>query len=534
MESESLTIRCPECSQRFKVSGAVEGKTVECGSCDHRFRVDDEVIVRSKRFYPGERKDASLARFGRAPMTSSPELDFEPAMHQGSAGGPADHSFEPVFSPQRVIFGLVAVFAVAVVALVLIFGGGPGGVLDGASMSKRLILAGFTVVVASLLLFLANPGQRYKAVFGSIAFAAGLFCLPFFFRQGLPVVTEDRLEQGEEAVDFSFESQLPTVEDPFASLKSEMGYAKVEEALSEYGPSGVHEGRTAIGIWVRDIRLFNLDQVFDFLVRSTGANSEESWSYPRPPTDHLVILKDVAPDLSEVAALCGEFGKVTRSIEELNLIEVVVNNELFRQGPQSKLQDPEDPDFYKLNRLELESIDLNRIQAAVKRIADVEPRVFRNDISTRLQELLSAGDLEMKRDVARALTNWAVEGDGSVHAVREVTSSLLAESEDVPDSLVQFLVEARDVDSLPLIHQLWKADFQDWESLYGEMGEMIEGALLAEISTYEPLLQLSAIRLLARVGSTAALPYLQAIREEASAEMKVSIDRAVDVIRERS
>ncbi len=63
-----LIIRCPMCGQRFKVAEDLRGRTVECGGCEHRFRINDDVVVRGKKFYPGERKDPSLNRFQRVPL----------------------------------------------------------------------------------------------------------------------------------------------------------------------------------------------------------------------------------------------------------------------------------------------------------------------------------------------------------------------------------------------------------------------------------------------------------------------------------
>ena len=61
-----LQIRCPKCGQRFTVGPELQGKVVECGRCENRFRVDDDVIQRSRKFYPGEKpRDASLDRFSR-------------------------------------------------------------------------------------------------------------------------------------------------------------------------------------------------------------------------------------------------------------------------------------------------------------------------------------------------------------------------------------------------------------------------------------------------------------------------------------
>jgi len=67
-DDDLLLIRCPSCGQRFKVGDDLRERTVECGGCEHRFRIIDEVIVRGKKFYPGERKDQRLNRFHRVPL----------------------------------------------------------------------------------------------------------------------------------------------------------------------------------------------------------------------------------------------------------------------------------------------------------------------------------------------------------------------------------------------------------------------------------------------------------------------------------
>ncbi|MBK1827656.1 hypothetical protein JIN81_11550 [Haloferula rosea] len=533
LEPEMVSIRCPGCGQRFKVSPELEGKMVECGSCDHRFRVGEEVTIRSKKFYPGERKDPSLERFGRVPLQSGPAPQFEAApmsMVQEHQAEP--HVFVEPVSPQRVILGFAGVIGAAIVALIMVFGGSPGGMLDGAPMSNRLVLVGFTSLVASLLVFIANRHQRLKAVLGSLAIFGCLMPLPFVFRQGLPTDTTPVPMPLEPAGGLTSEGIISIEEDPYAELKSEIGYSKLAEALEVYGADGVSQGKTAVGVWVRDIRLFNLDQVFNFLVRSTGA-SAESWSYPRPPSDHLVVLRDVPPGLTSIAELCDEFGSVERVIDELNLIEVKVDNQTFLQGELDKMQDPGDPSFYELNRRELESIDLQRAQSAVKRLVEVEPKLYRSDIVKRLQELFEEGDLSMKRDVARALINWAADDDGSIAAVRIAASELQSNGEEVPDSVIQFLVKKRDEGSIDLIHALWLKEPQDWEALYGDLGAMIEPSLLSGFESYDPLAQLSAVRLLARVGTSAALPALKKAREDASAEVRVSMDRAIDVISKR-
>ncbi len=114
-----LLIRCPSCGQRFKVGEDLRGRTVECGGCEHRFRINDEVIVRGKKFYPGERKDSKLNRFQRVPLAMAPEAGGLTPIRYAEAPDPT--AFEPA-SPQRVIAGVIGVVGMVFMALLLMFG----------------------------------------------------------------------------------------------------------------------------------------------------------------------------------------------------------------------------------------------------------------------------------------------------------------------------------------------------------------------------------------------------------------------------
>lgn len=514
------------------MSPSLDGRMVECGSCDHRFRVGEDVTVRTKKFYPGEHRDPWLEQFGRVPLKGVPEPRFEAAPNPGMTEVPQEHTFVEPVSPQRVILGFAGVIGAVIVALVMIYGGGAGGMLDGAPMSSRLILVGFTSLVSAVLVFVANRHQKTKAFLASLGIAACLVPLPFVFKQGIPLETQSVPEPLPEHGGLVSNGLVEAQRDPYAELKAEIGYKRLAEALEFYGVDGVSQGKTAAGIWLRDIRLFNVDQVFDYLVRSTGANSD-SWKYPRGSGDQLIILLDVSPGMDRIAELCKEFGVVDRVIHDLNLVEVKVNNASFVQGELERMSNPDDPSFYELNRRELESIDLQRALSAVKRIAEAEPKLYRSDIVGRLQSLMVEGDLIMKREVARALTAWSQDGDGSVAAVRNAAARLIEGSEDVPSSIIEFLIAKEDHDSIAMVHNLWLSNTREWESLYSDFGPAIEPQLLDGFEELEPLEQLSAIRLLGRVGGSKALPVLESIRKEASAELTVSIDRSMDQINRR-
>lgn len=530
-ESEQLSIRCPGCGQRFKVGAELKDRMVECGSCDHRFRVTDEVTRRSRRFYPGEHRDPSLERFGRVPMKSMPQPNFQTVdMPPTDQDGPS--TVEPI-SPARVILGFSAIAGAVIVALILMFGGSSGGLLDGAPMSKRLVLAGFATAISAALLVAANPATRGRAIVGSVAVAALLFSLPFFFREGLPMADETDTTAGV-ADGPPAESSAPAEpgEDPLAELKEEMGYGKMAEALEEYGAGGVSNGRTAVGIWLHDLRMLHKQQVQDYMVRQTGAHETRSWMYRRED-GYLLVLHDVPPDLRAIAGDCRRFGTVERIVDPLQVVEVTVDGSAFAQGPLDKMQDPTDPSFYELNRRELESIDLDRVAAAARRLASAEPRLYRPDIAARLRKLLGMGEDEFKRDIARALAVWAEKEDGSVAAMREAAEQFMERNRTVPRPVVEFLVDRRDAKSVDLVHRLWLEDASEWERVYGEMGPMIEEPVLEVYPELSEIMKLSAIRLLGRVGTEKSLAFFEERRAEAVSDAAVLMDQAMERIRER-
>lgn len=528
-ESSDIAIRCPGCGQRFKVGPDLEGRMVECGSCDQRFRVEEDVMIRQRKIYPGEHRDPTLERFGRVPMRSGELPSFQQAVYEAAA--PSSVAIEPT-SPIRVIFGIVGVVGALIVGLILIFSGAPGGMLDGTPLPKRLVLAGFTAVLTGIMLLVANPHGRLKAALIGLAFAVSLLALPFFFKQGMDVVggefdgsrikVADNLDASEDEEDI----------DIYAELKMDMTYKPMEKALGGYGPDRVVQGKTAIAVWLRDLRDYNKLLVIDYLVRATSA-SNDSWLYPRPPDDFLMVLLEVDPDMNKVKELCSRFGEVTRVIKDLQVIEVQVNNETFVQGKLSKLQDHDDPAFYELNRRELESIDLQRADEAVRRLIVAEPKLFRSDIVGRMQQLLLEGDTKLKKNVAKALANWAIDGDGSVEALRKVAEDLMVKDGVVPASVIAFLVENRDPEVIPILDELWSSDAKEWEALYGDFGSAAEPLLLSHFDSLTPILQISAIRILARVGGSKSLVAFKTARKSAKSEIAAQLDNAIVRIEKR-
>ena len=459
-----LLIRCPSCGQRFKVGEDLRGRTVECGGCEHRFRINDEVIVRGKKFYPGERKDPRLNRFQRVPLAIGAIAKSAPSVAYADA--PELVSFEPV-SPQRLIAGIAGVAGMVLMALLLMFGASRGGMLDGMSTSNRLVMAGFTALLGIVMLVYANPRSRGKALMIGGMFAAALISLPFFFTLGSTPLKHNvsgggPVEDGSAQAEPESDGGIGESEDD-RDLRGDIGTKPLEDEIARL--AGLGSSKTAVGLWIRDLREQYRMLVMDYIIRVTGADLQSHF-YPRGNGDFLLVVTGVNTSLERLAGLAGALGKVGDIYPELSVVEVRINNDSFVEGPIEKLTDKNDPAFYELNKRELESVDLQRVSKAVRRLAEAEPKVYRNDISRKLISLLESNGVEFKGDVCKALSVWADEpGTAGEAALRQVRILIDADDE-VPPEMVALIVKEKNPGVIPILEGLWGEDPTRWESLF--------------------------------------------------------------------
>ena len=519
-----LLIRCPSCGQRFKVGEDLRGRTVECGSCEHRFRINDEVIVRGKKFYPGERRDASLNRFQRVPLAM---VTPSPAVQTVRYADPPDPTnFEPT-PPLRILAAALGFALIALMALLFILGAQRGGTLDGMTTENRLLMAGFTAFLATALILYGNPKTRLKA--GSIALlmSAGLIALPFFFTQGsTPLNQADVPAQGAPPAPRPEEPAT----DPNAALRQEIGTGPLEDEIERL--KSIASKKTAVGLWLRDLRETNRIIVRDFILRTLNADPDTHY-YPRGNGNFLMVITGIEHSLTEVATVVGALGSEIRSHPGISVVEVKVDNNRFIEGPIEKLTDRKDPAFYDLNRRELESIDLQRVSNAVKRLAEAEPSVYRSDITRQLISLLSADWVDFKGDVARALSVWSETPGPAGEAALAVLRETVTKGGTVPPDLVALIIKERNAGVIPLINELWQRNPTQWESLYAEVGSPAEPAIIRLFPSTDGSLRRSAVRLLGQVGGTDSLPVLEAASASADPELKVLIEKSVEDIRSR-
>lgn len=522
-----LLIRCPSCGQRFKVGEDLRGRTVECGGCEHRFRINHDVIVRGKKFYPGERRDPGLNRFQRVPLAVPPPVMGTLTVRYEEAPDPS--ILEPA-SPQRVFAGLIGGFAIVMMALLIIVGARRGGALDGITTENRMIMAGFTGLLGTILLIYANPKARAKVIVIGLVASIGLVALPLFLTGGSKALENRNFERKPSQGTISPGKAADGKTDVITELSLRIGTAPLTAEIARLSKEG--STRQAVGLWLRDLQERNRFLIMDHILRSTGANPESHY-YPRGNGDFLMVVTGINMTLDEVAKVAEPLGSVERVIPEISVIEVHVNNENFVEGPIEKLTDRNDPAFYDLNKRELDSIDLDRIERAVKRLAEAEPKIYRSDITGRLITLLTTPEVKFKGPICDALAKWAEDPEPAAKAALKVAEELIARKAPIPEEMIALMVQAKNPGVIPIIDALWSESPSHWEMQYAEIGPAAEPTLLNRFPQTKGWHRQSAVRLLGRIGGANSLPLLEGAKNDADTELKVLLDKAIQSIQSR-
>jgi hypothetical protein len=521
---DNLSIRCPSCRQRFSVGGDLRDRMVECGACDTRFRINEDVIIRSKKFYPGERDAHDLNRFQRVPLSAAAPDGLQTIRY---AEFSHPERLLPA-SPQRILAGVIGVGTMALIALMLIFSSGPGASFGAMPLENKLVIAGFVSALGIGLLVYANPKARAKAAFYGLLLSAGLVSLPFFFK-GTPIAARPGSVTYTDPIEPLFPVETEET-DSITALRARFTTKPLEAEQTRHEEAG--GGKKAYGIYLTKLQQRNIYTVRDFLIRETRADLS-SHPYPRDEGDYLMILTEVSMDIAQVAKIAGRLGSTKEIHPEIGVIVVTVDNTQFEDGAADKLNDPMDPAFYDLNRRELASLDMDRVERAVGRLAGAEPRLYRSDISAGLVGLMSNPGVRFHDPLARALLVWAEDPGSAGEAALKVLRQKIEAGEPVSENLVALVAKAEIKEAIPYVQSLWIGNPLIWEKHFVGFGPMIEPGVLGQLDTDEPPLRHSAIRLLGQVGTDACLPALRKLVATGDPEIRVLAERAIARITER-
>jgi predicted Zn finger-like uncharacterized protein len=536
-EDMLLLIRCPSCGQRFKVEDDLRDRTVECGGCEHRFKINDETIVRGRKFYPSEKKPRGLQTFKRAISSEVNTLlsqqsdrygDLAPGQHLNSSQA----ELVAAVAPERVLAGFIGVLGMALIALYLIFGATSGGALEGVPLENRYMLAGFTCFMGVALLIFANRRGWFKALFIGLVLSSGLMSIPYFFRGGSPPPVELAAIQIDDSIPVAAESSDDASPETVAItlLRSRIGTGPLETEIQNL--AGNSSDSQAMGVWFRSLSDSHRFIVRDYLLRVTGADVSSHF-YPRRGGDYLFVLTGLKCTLRELGEVLSALGQVENIYQEISVVEVRVSSAIFIEEPIDKLSNKQSSDFYILNKKELESIDLQRVERAVQRLAEAEPKVYRDDIAHKLTELLSDRAVSFKESICNALAVWSQTPGPASDAALTLLNQIIADGKPAPLGVVSLIVKEKNPAVIPILDNLWFTTPMTWEATYGDIGPEVESTMIKRFPETKGTVRYSAVRILGRVGGADSLPLLEAVAATTDPELQILVSQAQKAIQAR-
>ncbi|MFT6178007.1 MAG: putative Zn finger-like uncharacterized protein [Akkermansiaceae bacterium] len=528
----NLQIQCPKCTKRFTVSEDLTGKTVECGACDHRFLVKaDSQTADHPKFYPGEhRKDEFLNRLGKD--TNVGEAGSKKT--EAPSYVPQVDAIMPASAGQNIAI-CSGVALIVLYSLIFFLGSDKGQAFQDVSKDKRIILGGFVSLLGGSLIIIGAQTWRVRATLLAVVLIAGLFAMIVMRKVYL---TPTGGEGGEI-------EKKPVVEEPLdeSELKERVGFTgmqrKIDAMVEKHGGEGVDY---VVGIFIEDLSGREYYEIEKYLVKALSIPpSEGIGRYRRNgEKDSLLVISGLRLDFDTIVRKCDpRLGRAT-TYPELRLLDLKLSSTLFAEpsdGLLRKLTDSEQPAFFSTNLDELSKLDPTLVRAAVTRLANVRPGIALKHeekiVSEFVRILSSEDDPTFLSDLGKALRIWAGNRKACVDIVVRKVEQWLDDEAIVPKSFIDYLTDNDAEESLAFVDRLWEKEPEVWNSQYEALGSAAEIRLTYHVEVSPDHLKKAAARILAKTGTSKALPALEKLQASGDEEAKILAEKAMEAIKSR-
>jgi len=518
-----MRIQCPECSQRFDVTDDFLGKTVECGSCDGRFKVSAESIVKDKaKFYPGEKRETHLERFGRNSSEGGASVDFQQAHYQPDVN--AARIGPP--RPRRTVATIVGVSLMSLVIVIFLLTGGKEGAMRDMETMNRFILVGFTALLGGLLVIYGMVNNRRLGIILTAVFVALLLLLPILLPANpmnasvVPIAVDSQLGDGSR-------TDLSNIEKERDDYLFEIGYAPVKEALAKFPKDEV------VGIYLRNASELVSGKIRDYMYEATDkANRGIIYERGELGSESLILLLNQKRSIDEIALLCEKFGRIERIEKKLSLIDVIVERSKISQLDKYKMLDSSSLDFEFQNLQALKSFDPTERLNAVRRLAVAEPRSRRDDITQQFIKMIPESSMELQLEIINALKTWALPTAGAEPVVLEAVKQIHAQGK-VDKAAMGFLVDRKVEGCEFILGDLWDGNPAAWSEMMLQLGEGAQILLLPKLKDMDMPHLVSASEILAKTGTMDSIPLLEKVMKSKEGQSKKSLQAAIDEIKKR-
>lgn len=513
-----MHIECPKCKERFSVDASLMGETMECGSCETLFELEPSHKVVSAASVPRHKSKANVASFTKS--TPSIEKDEVESLRAKAYHQQVDVTHVMPLSPVRILAIIVGCALPALIYLWFSLSAEADGMLSEVSTTNRWILSGFTALVAFVLLPYGFFKKRIVGVLLSVVLAGAVLSLPMQFPyEGVEVVIEE--ESGDSVDELASEVRY----------KQELGYRSVESKLAM-----AKEPSQVVALALIGAKPVHIETIKSYLAQVSGSDEHPNVYKERRIDGEKTVLfvyEEMPISIENVSSAAERFALKVELKKQLQVVEVVVDEERLRVPDVKVLNDPEHIGFYRENLYELQGIDPMRQHEAVLRLARCESFLLRADIEKALLDLLAQENYTQKVALVSALTRCAEDGGAAAAAVKELAMQYIEQGAEVPQEILDFMVERKIEDCEGILLYAWKLDPVVQEQTLVTAGKRGETALLNKWQNLTPREQIQAMHVLKKVGGEKSVKVLSSHLKQSTGELEKSLKATIDEIESR-
>ncbi|MFT5882328.1 MAG: hypothetical protein ACI9FG_000830 [Crocinitomicaceae bacterium] len=520
-----IKIQCPECKEHFDVSEELMGTPVECRACQHPFEITDAHIDKlAMRYFPGDKANR-LEGFSK----KTPEMSTDTKVHFRTAA--YDQEVDPnalmPLGPRRLLAIFLGISMMIMLIIFFVLGNGEQGVMTDITNDNRWVLVGFAAFLGSLLIIFGFRKYRIFGVILALILAGGVCSMPIIYPEKLSPIGID--------YDSNLEVNEPEEVDPEAELlayKVGLGYASIEAKITEAtNPEDV------IAVALMRVKPAHLDTIKDYLARALKTE-EIPRVYPNRQLNGLpciiLVYMNSEQSLEDAAMVMSEFGTVMGIRPKLQIVEVLVDPDTFKNSKSDVLLDENNARFYEANLDELEHIDQERQLAAVLRLSNTQKFSLRSDIAKQFKVLVNLDSFEHQEAAVEALIRWdRMDQDNASELVVSKARKMAVSKKAIPLSYLNYLIAQKVEGAGDILLYAWMKERVVHESTLIRAGKLAELALIEILPDLEPVELDSAGNVLRKIGTPDALPALLIAYEAANGDVKKSLKATIDEIKSR-
>ncbi len=238
------------------------------------------------------------------------------------------------------------------------------------------------------------------------------------------------------------------------------------------------------------------------------------------PETVRIAIAPVA-DLQAVASQI-DFGTVTDVDTGQRIVTIRADASKLPEPLAKEVSDPDDPNFYRQNLIDLKSFDKRRAEKALDRLAKVEPVELREEIAAAIEPFLSDPEPRNRRRALPAMVVWTSEDP-----VKLLIDAMADEDTWMRRDVLELLAEQDDPRVYPAIAGMLVTDRHQAMSSLLKIGTPAQKAVAAYFTHEEVDVRRAALNVALKIAAEEIVPELIAVLSDSEKDLR---HRALEIL----